>query len=254
MKPSPIAWTDYSGGACNFIRGCTPISEGCAHCYARNIYARFNLDFTPTFDQARLETLARQSPPMHSPKRGAGYAPMVFVCDTGDFFHESIPINSLWTALDVLAACPNVTWQILTKRARRMCDVVQGWLVQRGASELPCHIWLGVTAENQARANERVTPLLATPAAVRFVSVEPMLEAINLSDYLRGGLLGWVIAGAESGSQRRHFSRAWAEALYDQCRDAGVPFFAKQDSALRPGRSLLIRGEVRQEWPLTPSL
>jgi protein gp37 len=105
------------------------------------------------------------------------------VCDTGDFFHESIPDGNLWDALDVLAARVNVTWQILTKRAVRMKGVVDEWLCRMGLTRLPDHIWRGVTVENQARAYERIPALLATAARRRFVSCEPLLEPVNLQGF-----------------------------------------------------------------------
>lgn len=296
MKLSNIAWADYSGGNANFIRGCTPTSEGCANCYARAIYDRFGLDFTPTFDEQRLERLRRQTFPRYSPKRGAPYKPMVFVCDTGDLFHESIPDQAIALALDMMASRTDVTWQILTKRIERMKRVLwymgECWpgdspynvVSETDPSGAPPNIWLGVTVENQARADERIPLLLATPAAARFVSVEPCLERVDIEDYLypvynvpypvacqlhpyyviddyvidewmhyRGLLrpaLDWIIVGAESGPHRRPFDVTWAEDLNDRCCEAGVAFFGKQDSGLRPGAPLLIYGREEQEWPV----
>lgn len=127
------------------------------------------------------------------------------------------------------------------------------------------NIWLGVTAENQATADERIPLLLDTPAAVRFVSVEPMLGPVDMckvvmpdGDHLGPTMnnwgcdarLDWVICGAESGPDRRPFDPAWAADLYRQCSEAGVAFFGKQASGPKPGVPLLIDGEVRQAWPV----
>lgn len=249
MKLSTIGWTDYSGGPLNFVSGCTPVSEGCSNCYARATYKRFGLDFTPHFDRDKLAQLMTIRFPQFSPKRGAPHKPMAFPCDTGDLFHESIPDGDLWDALDVLAACWDVNWQVLTKRAERMNGVVDEWLCRKGAKRLPGNIWLGVTTENQARADERIPALLATPAATRFVSVEPCLGAMDLSRWIEG--LRWMIVGGESGPHRRPFDVAWALDLYKQCREANVPFFYKQGGALRPGQDddLPVIGKVK-EWPL----
>ena len=259
MKLSSIGWTDYSGEALNFIYGCTPASEGCAHCYARAMYKRFGLDFALTFDADKLARLETLRFPEYSPKRGAPHKPMAFVCDTGDFFHESIPDGNLWDALDVLAARVNVTWQILTKRAVRMKGVVDEWLCRKGLTRLPDHIWLGVTVENQARAYERIPALFATPAAVHFVSIEPCLGPVDLTAIDCDSILAafswvsrvdWVIVGGESGPNRRPFDALWALDLYAQCKSAGVPFFYKQSGALRPGQEDELPGIGKvKEWP-----
>ena len=260
MKISSIGWTDFSGGALNFVmrgKDDCECSEGCANCYVKALLGeRFNILPEHTmFNADNLARLATMRFPEYSPKRGAPYKPMAFVSDTGDFFHESIPDGDLWDALDVLAGRTDVIWQILTKRAERMNGVVDEWLCRKGLACLPDHIWLGVTAENQRRADERIPALLATPAAVRFVSVEPCLEWIDLNQACWGyGLLrpsveiqvrqikypiaalDQIIVGGESGPHRRPFDVAWALGLYAQCKDAGVPMFYKQGSALRPGQ------------------
>lgn len=274
MQRSRIGWTDYSGGPLNFVRGCTPVSEGCAHCYARAIYERFGKDFSQvTVDDEALERLQTLSLPQDGNKRGPHSRPMAFVCDTGDMFHEDVPYAAQYEALFTMRARTDVTWIVLTKRPERMRDML------KDKQPLPAHIWLGVTCENQTRADERIPILLDTPAAVRFVSVEPMLEGwMHLERYLypewhpgRPGMgqpqpkdvidewkrsrklrpgLDWVICGAESGPQRRPFDVAWAMSLYEQCKDARVPYFGKQASGLRPGEPLVLPGVgVVQEWP-----
>jgi protein gp37 len=245
VKTSPIGWTDYSGGALNFVTGCTPVSAGCAHCYARAIYRRFGRDHSVvTTHPDKLYQLAGMLFPAHSPKRGPGHRPMAFVCDTGDLFHEAVPYAFLFDAFVRMERETAVTWQVLTKRAKRMHDILNtgtpGKLLSR-------HVWLGVSVEDQATADERIPLLLDTPAAVRFVSVEPMLGPVSLAGHPRG--IDWVICGAESGPDRRPFDVAWAADLYRECREAGVAYFGKQASGLRPGTPLLIDGEVRQGWP-----
>ncbi len=273
MKVSTISWTDYSGGDLNVVTGCTPVSEGCAHCYARAIYERFGLDHSRVRTHPdRLVRLAmmRFGRPV-SLANGAteyvslkheGHKPMAFLCDTGDLFHEAVPASFIVDTLLMMADRDDVTWQVLTKRPERMRSIVER--VLGGTDPLP-NVWLGVTAENQRAADERIPLLLDTPAAVRFVSVEPMLEAVELQPEWLGGYpesdrwarngphhprLSWVIVGAESGPQRRPFDVAWALDLYEQCKAAGVPYFSKQDSGLRPGVPLVLPGYgVVQEWP-----
>jgi len=283
MNLSTIGWTDYSGGDLNFVTGCTPISAGCAHCYARRIYGRFGRDFSQVQTHPeKLARLERAHPGIPVKDRAgnvsyvshkrSGCKPMCFVCDTGDLFHDDVSDGFIYHVLDTLAERSDVVWQILTKRAKRMRDLVTGWVGQAIVlKELPSHIWLGITTENQQAANERVPLLLQTPATVRFVSVEPMLEWMSLDRWLqpdyegmgreaewepidssdpRRNALDWVICGAESGPDRRPFDVTWAVDLYEQCADASVPFFAKQDSGLKPGAPLDLPGySVVREWP-----
>lgn len=230
-----------------------------------------------TVEEDALEALATLRVPQDGNKRGPHSRPMAFVCDTGDLFHEEVPDAIIWEALYVMSLRADVTWQMLTKRIERAREML------KGGQRLPANIWLGVTCENQARADERIPILLDTPATVRFVSVEPMLGAVDLSRYLRllcgvhycqncgeclycygedrcyessdgkhayPPFLSWVICGGESGPQRRPFEMAWALDLYEQCQAARVPFFFKQGSALRPGQGDELPGVGRvQEWP-----
>lgn len=281
MKASKIGWTDFSGGDLNFVTGCTPVSEGCQNCYARSLYERFGRDFTVRVHGDKLRRLIKKAFPYYSPKRGPQYKPMAFVCDTGDLFHESVPDDVIREALSVMGLRPDVVWQVLTKRARRMHDLFCGLMGAYGQAPPP-NVWLGVTAENQRCADERLPYLLDTPATVRFVSVEPMLERMSLEPYMpqydyrpeheywrvahpEDGTkrilinpgLDWVICGAESGPYRRPFRAEWAEELWSECRSYGIPFFGKQDSGQHPGVTLLLRSrpwdgsslrKVR-EWP-----
>ncbi len=261
---SKISWTDYSGGDANFVTGCTPVSPGCANCYARAIYERFGHDFSLVeWHTDKLLRLAAWRPANFVSKRDNPqqadrvWPPTVFVCDTGDLFHEDVPVAFMVQAFELMTERADVDWLVLTKRAGRMQVFVTSWhggyhheAEKRppGCRPLAPNIWLGVTAENQETANERIPLLLEVPAAVRFVSVEPMLMPTNLRPYLPG--LDWVICGAESGPNRRPFDVAWALDLYERCREAGVPFFYKQGSALKPGQDAELPGfGVVQEWP-----
>lgn len=277
MKASAIGWTDYSGGDLNFVTGCTPVSEGCQHCYARAIARRFGRNFDAVvYDEDKVLRAARRGYG-HSPKRGLGRRPMCFVCDTGDLFHEDVPIHFLQLAWQSMAYRDDVIWQVLTKRPERALDFFNAYGYQYQLGGEP-HIWLGVTTETQRTADERIPILLDIPAAVRFVSVEPMLGPVRLrlrpgSRVVRcpscGGVrwqgigpcglcgapaprgIDWVIVGGETGfsGQRRRMDLRWAVDLYQQCQAAGVPFFGKQMSGPNPGNPLLIDGEEVKEWP-----
>ena len=266
MKVSAVSWTDYSSGDLNFVSGCTPVSESCQNCYARAIYERFGRDFSKVVvDSAKLwRAFSSKAYGDFSPKRGPGYKPMCFLCDTGDIAHEAVPDSFLLDAWRLMAARKDVIWQVLTKRPHRLLDFLSNYGYQYQIGGEP-NIHIGVTAENRARANERIPILLEIPAAVRFVSAEPMLGPVDLRQYLPmrhadGTLyfsyryghkhgLSWVIAGAESGPNRRPFDVAWAEALYQQCKEAGTPYFGKQDSGLYPGVPLILSDGIVHQWP-----
>lgn len=263
-KRSKISYCDYSGGDLNIVLGCTPVSAGCANCYARRIYERFGKDFSKvTIYPEKLARLFRWRPkPPY--RRGPGTRPVAFVCDMSDLFHEAVPDEFIRQAFDVMADRPDVDWLVLTKRAMRMPILLRDWC---GAA----NVWLGVTVENEDNL-WRIEELLKTPAAVRWVSLEPMLGPIDMKpylgrvhvdslgvrprnnwDYWRAGL-DWVVIGAESGPdrKRRPLKWDWAWDLLDQCRKAGVACFLKQDSGPLPGVPLLDRqGNEVKEWPST---
>jgi protein gp37 len=201
----------------------------------------------------------------------------IFVNSMSDLFHEDMPEAVIDQVFAVMALCPQHTFQVLTKRAERMrkyliarngmgnsalcraINAIPAALGNRhGALEMPLpNVWLGVSVEDQQRADERIPHLLATPAEVRFLSCEPLLGPVDLAGYLDGhednGVdlsrdvgsrvgacigwtppLDWIIAGGESGPGKRPMDLAWMRSLRDQCAAAGVPFFGKQDDKVRP--------------------
>ena len=272
MKLSSIGWCDYSSGDLNFVRGCAPVSEGCTNCYARAIYERFGKDFSKVVcDEAALMRLRLAKFPKFSPKRGAPHKPVAFVCDTGDLFHPDVPADFATLVFEVLSYHRNVEWVVLTKRIERAREVLFGqegnWFL--GGGDYFPNIRLMVTAENQARFDERVPILLDCWEGPNGVSIEPMLGPVDVAEKLTcNGTkvngeccesyavyghhfhgLDLVIAGAESGPKRRSFDVAWAEDVKAQCDAAGVSFFGKQDSGLRPGTPLLIEGREWKAWP-----
>ncbi len=184
----------------------------------------------------------------------------VFVCSMGDLFHEQVPDEFIAAVFDVMTqeGGNHHTYQVLTKRPARALDFLTRYYLNGRVPPLP-NVWIGVTAEDQERADERIPLLLQTPAAVRFVSIEPMLGQIDLwaindgswydhegatqynaltgaawwggtGDHGLGGgpKLDWVICGGESGPGARPMSPEWARQLRDSCADAGVPFLFKQ--------------------------
>lgn len=260
MKRSNITWTDWSGGDANFvIRGRTAgdceVSPGCAHCYAGAILRRNGQ--TPehtTVYPDKLARLARWQPvEAGTPyRRGAGSRPLVFVCDMGDLFHDAVPGGFIRDALDMMEQRADVDWQVLTKRPESMAEIA------RKRKDWPVNVWAGVTVENQRTADERIPLLLQVPSRVRFLSMEPLLGAEDIRPYLPnleiGGAefepwINWVIVGGESGPKRRPFSLDWARDLRDQCHAAGVAFFFKQGSGLRPGTGDVLDGQTYKQFP-----
>jgi protein gp37 len=246
-------YADYSGKDANFVIGCTPDSEGCRNCYAQALYDRWGKgqDFAfVTFYEDKLRRLfnARfECAPGDPPFRRGPYArPLVFVVDLGDLFHLRITDKQIHMAAQVFTRREDVDWLILTKRSERLRD----WTKDRLPQGWPPNCWVGVTVEN-TRNMRRILHLQETMVqGVRWLSVEPMLGRMPLVPRFLEGI-DWIVCGAESGPNRREFRSGWALDLYDRCHAAGVAFFGKQDSALRPGQPLLLRGRTIKEWPVT---
>ena len=225
--PSRIPWTDETW---NPTTGCNNdiISAGCTHCYARRVAQhRLKGRFGYPVDDPFRVTVHRDNldRPTHwrKPRR-------VFLCSMGDLFHDDVPFGVIHEIWDVMKACPDHTFCILTKRPERMRRVVERIysLERMGASMgFWSHVWLGVTAENQRCADERIPILLRTPAAVRFVSIEPMLSEIDAGKHLQSGL-DWCIIGCESGPKSREMKEEWVKSLVRQCESAKVAVFYKQ--------------------------
>lgn len=253
LRRSRIGWCDYSGGDLNFIIGCTPISEGCANCYAAAWAKRCSRDFsevTTYWDKLNRLWKAKWKPSDQPYRRGPDSKPIMFPVDLGDLFHPDVSDELIWYALNIFWDREDADWVLLTKRPERMLAITNDWIVRSRLHELPPNIWPMVTAENQRGVDERIPILLQVKAAILGLSIEPMLEPLDLYEFLRfKGVLDWIIVGAESGPNRRPFDLAWAEDIYEQCQAAGVPFFGKQASGLRPGVPLLLGGREVKEWP-----
>lgn len=254
--PTKIEWVKNPDGTpgetWNPVTGCTPISEGCANCYAKRMAHRLRGRFGYAADEPFKVTLhpERLEEPFRwrKPRR-------VFVCSMSDLFHPDVPYEFVLRVLAVMAEVRQHTFQILTKRPQRMQEVLTHptvaadvWLqTTRGVDDrtpewpLP-NVWLGVTAENQARADERIPILLKTPAAVHFISCEPLLGPLvlrpewielELQAFGSNGVKAFpridlVICGGETGPGARPMHPDWPRKLRDDCQAAGVPFLFKQ--------------------------
>jgi protein gp37 len=167
-----------------------------------------------------------------------------------DLFHPLVPVDFIADVFGTMAATPLHTYQVLTKRAGRMASVVGSWAMK--GFQPPPNVWLGTSVENQRWANIRIPKLVETPAAVRFLSAEPLLGPVDLSSWLSdASALHWVIAGGESGIGARSVDPGWIRDLRDQCMDARVAFFFKQWGGRTPkagGREL--DGRTWEDMPL----
>ncbi len=213
---STIEWTDATW---NPVRGCTKISPGCKHCYAETFAERFR--GVPGHPYERGFDLRLVPEKLAEPLKWA--APkIVFVNSMSDLFHEAVPDAYIERVVRVMQMADWHTYQILTKRSGRLRDMLCGRLTF--ASDLD-HVWWGVSVENRKQGLPRIDELRNAPAAVRFLSIEPLLEHLGNID-LAG--IDWVIVGGESGWGARPMDAAWVIDLRDQCQAAGVPFFFKQ--------------------------
>jgi protein gp37 len=218
---SSIEWTDATW---NPVRGCTKISPGCAHCYAETFAERFR--GVPGHPYEQGFDLRFVPEKLGEPLRWAK-SKMVFVNSMSDLFHEDVPDEYILRVVNVMQQANWHTYQVLTKRSERMRDLLLTKL--RFAAEMP-HFWWGVSVENRAHGLPRIGHLRSAPAAVRFLSIEPLLEDLGPID-LSG--INWVIVGGESGNGARPMARDWLISIREQCQAAKVPFFFKQWGGVR---------------------
>lgn len=281
MIKSHIEWTEATWSP---VIGCTKVSPGCKHCYAeREVETRWSKNpksiwygrsFTDVL--CRPEAIAGAGSPLRwrKPRR-------IFVCPRADLFHPDVPAKFIADVFGVMAATPQHTYQVLTKRSERMLnmlgagrmgafdDAVEECMAMYTDTPLTWplpNVHLGVSIENQPTADDRIGELLQTPAAVHWVSAEPLLGAVDLRPWLhpegrcnecgewiciqressgckcgveptlnRDGLIDWLVAGGESGPNARPMHPDWARALRDQCDAAGVPYLFKQWGEWAPG-------------------
>lgn len=240
--------TRGKGYTWNPVFGCSKVSPGCENCYAESLDRRFSMSyrgrpFKPWTHPNAKENVVLKPRRLPEPLK---YEPgsYCFVNSMSDLFHELVPFEYTIRCFAVMASRPDVVFQVLTKRPDRMVEfTTQPDVALRVAGEafrefgkqvdarwpLP-NVWLGTSVEDQRRAEERMPHLLKVSAAIRFVSAEPLLGQVDLSPWLGKGRAAWVIAGAESGVGARPMDQAWVRALRDQCQNAQIAFFYKQDA------------------------
>lgn len=237
---SPIEWTD---GTWNPVRGCTKISPGCVHCYAETFAERFRgvkgHPFEHGFDPRLVPDKLHEPLKWARPRR-------IFVNSMSDLFHYRVPDSYIHKVAEVMLAADWHIYQVLTKRPERMLDLLCGRLAQPAQAK---HIWWGVSVENRKHGLPRLALLRDCPAAVKFLSVEPLLEDLGVLD-LRG--IHWVIVGGESGPGARAMEQGWVERILKQCRVQNVPFFFKQWGGVQKSHAgRVLNGRTFDEMPPT---
>ena len=285
-----IEWTDE---VWNPIVGCSKISEGCQNCYAEKMARRLvsmrNEKYFGTVDHFFLMKKIKRGwtgrTVFHrdtlTKPRSWKKPRKVFVNSMGDLFHDENKFDAIHEIWDVMKSCPQHIFQVLTKRPLNMRKCIKkiyslerlGW-----AKGFWNHVWLGVTVENKFHV-DRIETLREIPAAVRFVSLEPLLGPVDLSKYLmnclgcgnngssayiighenqlcrsceerkEGPSIDWVIVGGENGPGARPMSIDWARDIRDQCQEAGVPFFYKGPGGVRKPRHRVLDGREWNEFP-----
>jgi protein gp37 len=235
---SHIEWTDATW---NPVRGCTKISPGCTHCYAETFAERFRGVLGHPYEQGFDLRFVPEHllDPFRWPK-----AKMVFVNSMSDLFHKDVLTSYIDVVARVMCEASWHTYQVLTKRAERLRELLCSDL--RFAADEQ-HIWWGVSVEDRKYGLPRVESLRRTPAKVRFLSIEPLLEHLGEID-LTG--IHWVIVGGESGWGARPMDEAWVLSIMEQCQRANVPFFFKQWGGVhkaKAGRRLL--GRIHDGFP-----
>jgi protein gp37 len=235
---STIEWTDTTW---NPVRGCTKVSPGCDHCYAETFAARFRGVPGHPYEQGFDLRLVPEKLP--EPLRWAKPR-RVFVNSMSDLFLKNIPDDYVEAVCKVMRMADWHTFQVLSKRSPLMRNLLCGRL--RFASALP-HVWWGVSVEDREHGLPRVEHLRQTPAAVRFLSVEPLIGDLGPID-LTG--IHWVIVGGESGPGARPMRQEWVLSARDQCDRAGVPFFFKQWGGVRKSEAgRLLEGRTFDDMP-----
>ncbi len=262
---SRIEWTDATW---NPVTGCTKVSQGCKHCYAECDWSR--MQHLPAYKGRAFTDVGFHPDRLDQPLRWKNPR-RIFVNSMSDLFHESVPDEFVDQVFAVMALAKRHTFQVLTKRPERMLryfgdaetndrvawciDLLELDRLDQGRALVewddcvswpPPNVWLGVSVEDQATADERIPMLLQTPAAVRWISAEPLLSEVDLTrsgaietdsvgccttgtgESFSRGLVDWVVVGGESGPKARPMHPDWARSLRDQCAAASVPFLFKQ--------------------------
>jgi protein gp37 len=240
---STIEWTDATW---NPVTGCSKVSPGCAHCYAERLSLRFGQSTAPWTPANAEQNVVLHEERLRDPVSWR-QPKMIFVNSMSDLYHELVPDTFIGRVFETMERASQHTYQILTKRPERMREWFGGEVGRRwGRKPLP-QVWLGTSIEND-RWVGRADALRATPAAVRFISAEPLLgplPSLNLAG------IDWLIVGGESGSNHRPMELDWARDIRDKCDQAGTAFFFKQlgSSLARAARSRDRKGVHPEDWP-----
>jgi protein gp37 len=230
---SHIEWTEATW---NPVTGCTKISAGCKNCYAERLSIRLQLMGNERYQNGFRLMLHKDVVDLPRSWRSGR---MIFVNSMSDLFHRDVPLEFIERVFQTMRECPQHVFQILTKRSERL---------QKLATQIdwPSNVWIGVSVENAAVLS-RVDDLRIVPAAVRFLSCEPLIGSLAGID-LRG--IHWVIVGGESGPHARTMNIQWVREIFRECRKQKVPFFFKQWGGVRKdltGR--LLGGRTYDEMP-----
>ncbi len=240
---SAIEWTEATW---NPTTGCDRMSPGCDNCYALSLAKRLKAMGQPKYQRDGSE---RTSGPGFGLTLHPSVLPLpktwstprtIFVNSMSDLFHPEVPFGYIQEVFSVVADTPQHTYQVLTKRSKRLVELAD-------SLSWPANLWVGVSVEND-RYTFRINHLRQVPAAVRFLSCEPLLGPL---DHLDLDGIGWVIVGGESGKNARPMDPAWVRSIRDQCAVAGVPFFFKQWGGRTPkamGREL--DGVLHSDMPV----
>jgi protein gp37 len=218
---SGIEWTHHTF---NPWIGCTKVSAACDHCYAEAFDKRFGGErWGPKAMRTRTSAANWRKPPQWNKQAEAqGIRFRVFCASLADVFDNHKSIEPAWrdALFSMIEGTPNLDWLLLTKRPQNICK----WEGYNG--DWPSNVWLGTTAENQEEFDRRVPHLIQHNAKVRFLSMEPLLGPVNMSEHIED--LQWVITGGESGTAYRPADHDWFRSLRDQCAAHNVPFLFKQ--------------------------
>lgn len=238
-----ISWTDRT---VNPWWGCSKVSPACLNCYAEKLAWRFaKLAWGRGSSRRKAsENVLAQPLAWNRAAKRKGIRYRVFCASMADVFDEEVPEEWRAELWDIIRQCTELDWQLLTKRPENIASMLppdwgDGW----------SHVWLGVTVEDQTRADQRIPILQSIPASIRFLSAEPLLGPVTLD--LNG--IDWVILGGESGPHYRPMHPDWARSVRDQCLQRNVAFHLKQWGTTRPtAAGCLLDGREWKEFPKTP--
>jgi protein gp37 len=248
MAETSIEWTDATW---NPVAGCTVLTAGCTNCYAMRMAARLDAMGVAKYKgltrrsggrsvwtgKVRVDEKLLDTPKAWSKPR------KVFVNSMSDLFHEDVPLEFIQRVWKVMKDTPRHTYQILTKRPERMADVLS-----KKPFEVLANVWLGTSVED-GRVLHRLDEIRRVPAAIRFVSLEPLIGSVAVGDFTD---IQWAIVGGESGPRAREMKSEWVEEIQDMCIRSGTAFFFKQWGGVRPksgGR--MLNGKEWNQYPST---